>query len=80
MNATVQKWGNSLALRLPSSFTKDVHLHRGSVVDISLAEGQIVVTPKKTKKISLSALLKKITRENLHSEIDWGEPRGSETL
>ena len=78
MNTTIQKWGNSLALRIPSSLAKDVHLHQGSVVEVAVMEGKMVVKPRRQHKYSLSQLLKDITKENFHSEHDWGGVVGLE--
>ena len=78
MNATVQKWGNSLALRIPNSFAKDIHLHRGSPVDVIVLNGSIVVKPNRQNKFSLSQLLKGVSKSNIHSEHDWGGPVGKE--
>ena len=55
---TVQKWGNSLALRIPSSLAKDVHLRQGSVVELAVIEGKMVVKLKGERGFSLSQLLK----------------------
>ena len=78
MNATVQKWGNSLALRIPRSVAKDVHLHQGSVVDITLAAGKIVVKPRQQRPYALAQLLKGVTKRNRHAELDWGKRVGHE--
>ncbi|OGR96715.1 MAG: hypothetical protein A2V88_01700 [Elusimicrobia bacterium RBG_16_66_12] len=78
MTTTVQKWGNSLALRIPSSVAKDVHLHRGSEVDVAIVEGALVVKPKGRRKLSLNRLLRGVTKANLHKESDWGRPQGKE--
>jgi len=78
MDATVQKWGNSLALRIPSSLAKDVDLHQGSVVEVAVVEGKMVVKPKKQRKLSLAQMLKGVTKENRHSEQDWGRAVGKE--
>lgn len=74
MNATIQKWGNSLALRIPMSFARNVHLHKGSPVDIVLSKDKIEIRPKNSakKKYVLSEMVKKITKDNIHHEIDWG--------
>jgi len=79
MNATVQKWGNSLALRIPRALAIDVHLHQGTVVELAVVEGKMVVKPKRQRKYSLSQLLKGITKNNRHSEHDWGHAVGQET-
>mgnify|MGYP001566614204 FL=1 len=78
MNATVQKWGNSLALRIPKSLAEDVDLHQGSVVELAVVGGEVVVKPRKEKKLSLRQLVKRITKRNLHAETDWGRPMGKE--
>ena len=78
MNATVQKWGNSLALRIPSALAKDVDLHQGSVVEVAVVKGEMVVTPKKERKLSLAQMLRGITKENCHSEQEWGHNTGKE--
>ena len=78
MTTTVQKWGNSLALRIPASLGKDAHLHKGSLVDLVLSKGKIVLVLKKTKKYNLAEMVKKINKNNIHAEIDWGAPRGKE--
>lgn len=80
MNTTIQKWGNSLALRIPASFTREAHLHKGSEVDVLLTTGKIVIVPKKPKKYVLSEMVKAITKDNVHTEVDWGAPRGREIL
>ena len=75
MNTTVQKWGNSLALRIPRSVAKDIHLQQGSVVNITLIAGKIVVKPSRQRHYALAQLLRGVTKHNLHAECDW-EGRG----
>ena len=78
MTTTVQKWGNSLALRIPSAVAKDIHLHRGSEVEVAIVEGALVVKPKGRREFSLGQLLKGVTKTNLHKESGWGKPQGKE--
>lgn len=78
MDATVQKWGNSLALRIPRSVAKDVDLQQGSIVDLRVVEGRMVVKPKRRSRPSLARLLKGVTKRNRHAEQDWGKRRGKE--
>ncbi|HAM34469.1 MAG TPA: AbrB/MazE/SpoVT family DNA-binding domain-containing protein [Elusimicrobia bacterium] len=80
MTTTIQKWGNSLALRIPISLAKDIHLHQGSVVDIAVVEGRMVLKPKGERRVSLAQMLKGITKTNRHSEQDWGGVFGQEVL
>ncbi len=79
MDATVQKWGNSLALRIPSALAKEINLRQGSPVDVAVEEGRIVVKPARARKLSLAQMLKGVTEANRHPEQDWGAPLGRET-
>ncbi len=77
MKATIQKWGNSLAIRIPKNIAKDTRVSEGSNIDILVENGNIVLSPRK-KEYSLKELLKKITVENIHSEISTGDQIGGE--
>jgi antitoxin MazE len=72
MKTQVQKWGNSLALRIPKSFAAESNIEEGSAVNLSLVEGRIIVEPTYT----LDDLLSRVTRRNIHAEIDTGVPVG----
>ncbi len=78
MRTKVQKWGNSLALRIPKAFARDAQLENDSLVEISLVEGQIIVTPVEAPRWTLDELLAGITKENIHHEIDTGAAMGNE--
>ncbi len=79
MRTRVQKWGNSLALRIPKSFATEVGLQRESSVEVSLVNGKLVITPVAKPKLTLKQLLAKVTKENLHHEVDIGPATGNET-
>ena len=79
MRTYIQKWGNSLAVRIPKSFATDVGLQRETAVEISLANGKLVITPVAKPKLALKQLLAKVTRENLHHEVDTSPAIGNET-
>lgn len=76
MTTIVQKWGNSLALRIPSAFAKDIHLHQGSEVEVAVVGGNMLVKPK--KKPTLAQLLSGVTAQNIHAEQDYGKSAGRE--
>ena len=78
MKTKIPKWGNSLALRIPKSFAQEVGLDSNSSVDVSLQEGKLIVVPEDVSKYSLEQLLGQITEDNLHHEIDTGDPVGKE--
>ncbi len=77
MKTKVQKWGNSLALRIPKSFAAETALEPDSEVDLSLIEGRLVITPVKAT-YSLERLLEGVTEENVHAEVDTGASVGHE--
>jgi antitoxin MazE len=78
MLVQLQKWGNSLAIRIPKSFAKETAIDQGSFLDLSLVDGKLVATPITETEYSLEALLAEVTEENIHTEIDTGEPAGKE--
>ncbi len=78
MKVQIQKWGNSLALRIPKSFAVESKVEQGSMVEVSLEQGKIVVTPILESEFALEDLLSKITKRNLHEEVDTGSSRGKE--
>lgn len=78
MTTRVQKWGNSLAVRIPKSFAIEAGMTEDCPVEVSLSEGRIVISPMNPPKYSLDDLLAGVTEENLHSETDWGSPVGRE--
>ncbi|MFM1655845.1 AbrB/MazE/SpoVT family DNA-binding domain-containing protein [Brevibacillus sp. B_LB10_24] len=72
----VQKWGNSLGIRIPKSLALKVGLKEGSEVDLDVEDGHLVIKPKSS---TLDELLVQVKPENLHKEVSTGEPQGRET-
>ena len=80
MKVQIQKWGNSLALRIPKSFAVESKIEQGSTVEVSLESGRIIVFPVVEAEFLLDKLLAQVTPENLHGEIETGASVGQETL
>jgi antitoxin MazE len=78
MKVQIQKWGNSLALRIPKSFAIESKVKQGSTVEVSLEQGKIIVAPVTEPEFTLEDLLSKVTKRNLHREIDTGAAIGKE--
>jgi len=78
MKVQIQKWGNSLALRIPKSFAIESKVKQGTVVEVSLEQGKIVVAPVAEPEFTLDDLLAKVTKRNLHQEVDTGSSLGKE--
>ena len=77
MKATIQKWGNSLAIRIPKNISIDTNVSEGTNIEISVENGNIVLCPT-NKEYSLKELLKVVNSENIHSEVSTGENVGGE--
>jgi antitoxin MazE len=80
MRAIVKKWGNSAAVRIPSGIMEAAQLKLDEAVDVREQDGEIVITPIRSNKVELSQLLDRITPDNLHSGMDFGNPMGRELL
>jgi antitoxin MazE len=78
MKTKIQKWGNSLAVRLPKSVVQQKSLTEGEGVLVTVKDGIIVIEQLKKPKYTLDELVSQITPENRHDEIDWGRPVGKE--
>jgi antitoxin MazE len=78
MLTRIQKWGNSLGLRIPKSFAAEVEVEAGSTVDIRVENGDLVIRPLRRKQYVLSELLEGVNSRNLHEEISTGDPVGRE--
>jgi antitoxin MazE len=80
MTARVQKWGNSLALRLPKALADELRLEQGCAVELRSVDGKLVVEPQRPPQYRLEDLLKKVSKRNLQPEVRTGRPVGREAL
>ena len=78
MQTKIQKWGNSLALRIPKPFALEIGLDQNSVVEVSISEGKLLLEPIIVPEYSLEQLLEQVTDTNLHSEVETGSAVGNE--
>jgi antitoxin MazE len=74
----VQKWGNSLALRIPRSCAAEVQVTQETLVEITVQDGALVVRPILTARARLEDLLAGVTEDNLHREVEYGSTLGNE--
>ena len=79
MKLKVQKWGNSLALRIPKALAIEANIASGSTVEMSLSNGELKIRPVEDREYSLDELLLGITAENIHDEVSTGIPKGKES-
>ena len=81
MTTKVQKWGNSLAVRLPKELADKMDLKSGTAIRFVQKGTNVEMQPiatTKPKKYSLEELVAQITPDNKHDVFDWGEPIGKE--
>lgn len=78
MRAQTQKWGDSLAVRIPESVAQEAGLSADADVEMSVRRGS-VPTPTR-REHTLEELVRGITPENRHEESNFGPPVGLEIL
>ena len=76
MEAVIQKWGNSLGIRIPNSIVKELNLENGCHVEIVDDDGKILILPQEKK--SLMQKLDMINSENIHAKVSTVTPVGKE--
>ncbi|OGI77464.1 hypothetical protein A3C57_03030 [Candidatus Nomurabacteria bacterium RIFCSPHIGHO2_02_FULL_33_12] len=81
MTTTIQKWGNSLGVRIPKNIVENSGFKAGGRISIFEKNGVIVlekVLEKKSKLLDLKKVMKNCKPETYHKEVDWGQPVGKE--
>lgn len=75
MKTHVQKWGNSIGIRIPMHIATKLHLQPGSLVTLELEEGCLIV---KNPQYNLDSMLEAITTDNKHHLMLDDRQTGSE--
>jgi antitoxin MazE len=78
METSVQKWGNSLGVRIPRPLADQAQIEEGSVVEIEEKDGVITIRSVAPQEYALDELVSGITEENRHGEVDTGGSTGNE--
>lgn len=78
MLTKVQRWGNSLGVRIPRAFAADARVTAGSTVDISVDDEGLRIRPVRRGRYVLAQLLEKVSRRNVHDEVTTGRRVGRE--
>ena len=79
MLVKVQKWGNSLAVRIPRAFAGEINITENSSVNLTLIDGSINLKPiENNYECNLEDLIEQVNESNLHSEYNSGKPEGKE--
>jgi antitoxin MazE len=72
MSVTVQKWGNSLGIRIPSYIAEMIEVRQGTEVELIVGENHTLTIVPKKRKPTLEQLLAQCRPEQRHQEIDFG--------
>jgi len=78
MRTRIQKWGNSLAVRIPKSYATEARLEQDLLVELSLEDGKLIMQPVTPPEFTLEELLSQMTEENLHGDVEVGPAAGKE--
>ena len=78
MEARLQKWGNSVGIRIPQTFLKTLNLKSDDVINLEQIDDKIIISIPKKHKISLKEKFNNYDGPNLAKEFSWDEPKGKE--
>jgi antitoxin MazE len=77
MEATIQKWGNSLALRIPQAVAQQIRVAEGDAVQLRVDADGLNIRPARPR-YRLGDLVRGVTPQNRQAETDWGQAQGRE--
>ena len=80
MTTKIQKWGNSLAIRLPKAFIESTPFSLGAEVLIEKKGSELILKPVKRKYPPLKEIMKGMKKSDFHPFIDWGPDVGKEII
>lgn len=79
MKVRIQKWGNSLAVRIPKALAEQTSIEMDSAADMSVERDRLVIRPVRKREYSLRELVSEISEKNIHDEVDTGANVGRES-
>jgi antitoxin MazE len=77
MRTSVQKWGNSLAVRIPKAIAAEAGVAEKDDLEMQVV-GDVIQIRRCRPEPSLEELLAGVTADNQHGEADFGTPQGRE--
>lgn len=78
MEAKLQKWGNSLGIRIPRNIIKSLNLKTNDILELHEEDNRIIMSKSKSKKISLKKRFEEYSGKNITGDFTWDEARGEE--
>lgn len=76
MKVKIQKWGDSVEIRILSHFLKSLDLKTNDKVELQFDNDKIIITKPKRKKISLEERFADYQGDNLAKEFTWDDLKG----
>jgi len=80
MTTKIQKWGNSLGIRLPKALFESGKISEGSIIEFNQKNDEIILRVVKNKKPTLKEVMKNIDASKFHPFIDFGPDVGKEII
>ena len=86
MDVVLNKWGNSLGLRIPRELVESFKFQPGSRINITADDNKIVIKPSTNIEVLFESYYGKtmssITRDDIGvlEEVDWGNDVGGEIV
>lgn len=78
MVTKIQKWGNSLALRIPTALAEEAGLEQGKPVDVRYVNGELRIRKRRRKRYNREEMLASVPDDFDEGEWDIGPPVGHE--
>ena len=78
MVTKIQKWGNSLAVRIPKALAAEAGLKQGKAVDLRYEDGELRIRKRARKRYDLDEMLASVPDDFDEGEWDTGPPVGNE--
>lgn len=85
MTTRLRKWGNSMAVRIPKTVMRKARLRAGEELELVVTKPGAVELRRRKRRAkkqksnpTLKELMRRVTPENVHPEVDWGPPVGKE--
>ncbi len=78
MEVQLQKWGNSIGIRIPKSLLNSLKVRENDYLKLEQKDNCIIMSKSNKNKVSLKKLFQEYKGDNLSKDFEWDSPRGNE--